>query len=161
SAAVFGQIDVALTDRLRIFPGLRLNYDRKTVDFNQQIYGGLQTSDPALIALQLSVLAPQQYAADVDDTNLSGQFSTSYRVTDRVNACATYATGFKSVGLNLNGLPTDAAGRPVLSSAIVKPEDVHNYEVGVKTTLWRGTTANIAAYDAEIKNFQTQVTNAS
>jgi iron complex outermembrane receptor protein len=161
SAALFGQIDFALTDRLRVFPGLRLNYDRKAVDFDQQIYGGLQTTDPALIALQLSVLAPQKYSADVDDTNVSGQFSTSYRFSEHVNAYATYATGFKSVGLNLNGLPTDAAGRPVLSSAIVKPEDVHNYELGLKTLLWRGATANLSVYDTEIKNFQTQVTNAS
>jgi iron complex outermembrane receptor protein len=161
SAAVFGQVELSLTDRLRILPGLRFNYDRKDVDFDQQVYGGLQTTDPALIALKLSVLAPQKYRADVDDTNLSGQFTASYRVTDRVNTYATYATGFKSVGLNLNGLPTDAAGQPVLSSAIVKPEDVRNIEVGVKTELARGLIANLTAYDTEIDDFQTQVTNAS
>jgi len=121
----------------------------------------LQTTDPALVALQLSVLAPQKYTADVGDSNLSGQLSTSYRVSDRLNAYATYATGFKSVGLNLNGLPTDAANQPVLSSAVVKPEDVRHVEVGLKTTLWRGTTANVTAYDTSIRNFQTQVTNAS
>ena len=47
--------------------------------------------------------------ADVDDTNLSGQFTRGLPLTQAVNAYATYATGFKSVGLNLNGLPTDAA----------------------------------------------------
>jgi iron complex outermembrane recepter protein len=161
SAAVFGQVELSLTDRLRILPGLRFNYDRKTVDFDQQVYGGLQTTDPALLALKLSVLAPQQYSADVDDTNVSGQFTASYRLTERINAYATYATGFKSVGLNLNGLPTDAAGRPILSAAIVKPEDVRNVEVGLKTELARGVIANLTAYDTEIDDFQTQVTNAS
>jgi iron complex outermembrane receptor protein len=161
SAAVFGQIDIAVTDRLRLLPGLRFNYDEKSVDFDQQIYGGLQTTDPALIALQRSVLAPQTYAADVDDTNWSGQFTASYRLTDRINAYATYATGFKSVGLNLNGVPTDALNQPVLSAAVVKPEDVRNFEVGLKTQIVRGLTANVTAYDTEIKNFQTQVTNAS
>ena len=107
------------------------------------------------------MLAPQKYTADVGDSNLSGQLSTSYRVSDGINAYATYATGFKSVGLNLNGLPTDAANQPVLSSAVVKPEDVRHVEVGLKTTLWRGTTANVTAYDTSIRNFQTQVTNAS
>jgi iron complex outermembrane receptor protein len=161
SAAVFGQAEVAIGDRLRLLPGLRFNYDRKNVDFDQQVYGGLQTTDPALIALQLSVLAPQQYTADVDDTNVSGQFSAAYRLTRAVNLYATYATGFKSVGLNLNGLPADAAGRPILSAAVVKPEDVRNYEVGIKTELARGVTANLSAYDTEIDDFQTQVTNAS
>ena len=76
---MFGQVAVAVTDRLRLLPGLRFNYDQKDVDFDQQVYGGLQTTDPALIALQLSVLAPQAYAADVDDTNLSGQITAAYQ----------------------------------------------------------------------------------
>jgi iron complex outermembrane receptor protein len=42
----------------------------------------------------------------------------------------------------------------------VKPEDVHNYEVGLKTAPFRGVTANIAAYDTEIDNFQAQVVNS-
>ena len=161
SAAVFGQVDIALTGRLRLLPGLRFNYDQKKVDFDQQVYGGLQTTNPAQIALQLSVLAPQAYRADVDDTNLSGQITTAYALSKRVNAYATYATGFKSVGLNLNGLPTDALNRPVISAATVKPEDVRNLEVGIKTELIRGVTANLTAYDTEIEDFQAQVTNAS
>ena len=141
---VFGQVEWSVTDRLRLLPGLRFNYDQKDVDFDQQVYGGLQTTDPALIALQRSVLAPQAYTADVDDTNLSGQITAAYkRRRTSVNAYATYATGFKSVGLNLNGVPTDALDRPVLSAATVKPEDVRHFEVGVKTEPFRGVTANV------------------
>jgi iron complex outermembrane receptor protein len=161
SAAIFGQAEVAVTDRLRVMPGLRFNYDEKKVDFDQQIYGGLQTTDLALIALQRSVLAPQEYKVDVSDDNVSGQLTAAYRVSDRVNAYVTYASGFKSVGLNLNGVPTDAQNQPVLSSAVVKPEEVHNVEAGVKTQLGRNLTANVAVYDTNIRNFQTQVTNAS
>jgi iron complex outermembrane recepter protein len=161
SAATFGQVEWSVTDRLRILPGLRFNYDQKDVDFDQQIYGGLQTTNPALIALQQSVLAPQKYQADVDDTNLSGQLTAAYNLSKQVNAYVTYATGFKSVGLNLNGVPTDAANQPVIAAAAVKPEDVRNVEVGLKTQLARNVVANITAYDTEIKNFQTQVTNAS
>ena len=131
------------------------------MDFDQQVYGGLQTTDPALIALQRSVLAPQAYKADVDDTNMSGQMTVAYKVARSVNTYATYATGFKSVGLNLNGVPTDALGRPVLSAATVKPEDVHHIEVGLKTEPLPGVTANVTVYDTEIKDFQAQVVNAS
>jgi len=161
SAAVFGQLQWSATDRLRVLPGLRFNYDQKDVNYDQQIYGGLQTTNAALIALQQSILAPQAYTADVSDTNTSGQVTLAYKVAKSVNAYATYATGFKSVGLNLNGLPTDASNQPVLASATVKPEDVRNFEVGVKTEPFRGVTANFAVYDTEIKNFQAQVTNGS
>src|SRR6185437_2026228 len=78
-----------------------------------------------------------------------------------INAYATYATGFKSVGLNLNGVPTDASNQPVLSAATVKPEDTRNVEVGLKTEPFRGVTANISVFDTEIRNFQAQVTNGS
>ena len=49
----------------------------------RDVYGGLQTTDPALVALQRSILAPQTYAADVDDTNVSGQLTTAYRIGGR------------------------------------------------------------------------------
>jgi iron complex outermembrane recepter protein len=161
SAALFGQVAWQVNDRLRLLPGLRFNYDEKSVDFDQQVYGGLQTSNPALIALQRSVLAPQQYTADVDDTNVSGQFTAAYKVTSKVNAYSTFSTSFKSVGLNLNGVPTDSNDQPVLSAATVKPEDVKHFEAGVKTEPFRGATANVTIYNTNIEDFQTQVVNAS
>jgi len=161
SAAVFGQVAWQVTDRLRLLPGLRFNYDQKTVNFDQQVYGGLQTTNAALIALQRSILAPQKYDADVDDTNLSGQFTAAYKAASKINAYATFSTSFKSVGLNLNGVPTDANDQPVLSAATVKPEDVKHFEVGFKTEPFRNVTANVALYNTGIQDFQTQVVNAS
>ncbi|HUK33219.1 MAG TPA: TonB-dependent receptor [Vicinamibacterales bacterium] len=161
SAALFGQAQWSITDRLRVLPGLRLNYDTKNVNFDQEVYGGLQTTNPTLVALKLSILAPQTYTADVGNTNTSGQITAAYKISERINAYATYATGFKSVGLNLNGVPTDANNNPVLADAVVKPENVHNYEVGIKTTPFRAVTANLTGFDTEIRNFQTQVTNGS
>jgi iron complex outermembrane receptor protein len=160
SAAGFAQVEWSVTDRLRVLPGLRFNYDEKQVDFDQQVYGGLQTSDPALIALQRSVLAPQSYAADVHDTNTSGQLTVAWQASSAVNAYATAATGFKSVGLNLGGLPTDALGRPVLEAAVVRPEDVRHFEIGLKTAPLRGLTANVTAFDTTTRDYQTQVVNA-
>ena len=161
SGAAFGQVEWSITDWLRVLPGLRVNYDTKTVNFDQQIYGGLQTATAALITLQQSVLAPQAYNADASDTNSSGQLTLSLKPARAFNAYATYATSFKSVGMNLNGVPTDANNLPVLSSATVKPEHVHHYEAGIKTTPLRGVTANLTAYNTEITNLQTQVVNSS
>ncbi len=160
SAALFAQVEWSVTDRLRLLPGIRVNYDEKSVVFDQQVYGGLQTTDPALIALQRSIFAPQSYTADVDDSNVSGQLTAAYRVAERVHAYGTVSTGFKSVGLNLNGLPTDALNRPILSAATVKPEDARHVEVGVKTEFVRGVTANVSAFQTGIRDFQAQVVNA-
>ncbi len=161
SSALFGQLAWSATDRLRILPGLRINYDQKEVDFDQTVSGGLQTTNAALIALKRSVLAPQAYRADVDDANVSGQLTLALEVTERANAFATYAKGFKSVGLNLNGVPTDANDEPVLSAATVKPEDVVHVEFGLKTTPRPGLTANVTVYDTTVRDFQAQVVNAS
>src|SRR6185436_11640256 len=161
SAALFGQVQWSIGNRLRVLPGLRLNYDTKNVDFDQQVYGGLQTTNPTLVALKLSVLAPQAYKTNASDTNTSGQLTVAYKAADRVNVYATYATGFKSIGLNLNGVPTDANNNPVLSAATVKPEHVRNYEAGIKTTPFKAVTANLAIFDTEIRDFQAQVTNGS
>ena len=160
SAAAYAQLRVRLASWLDLLPGLRFNYDTKNADFDQQVYGGLQTTNPALLALQQSVLAPQSYTADVGDTNWSGQLSLAFKLSPRLNAYATGATGFKSVGLNLNGLPTDALGRPILESAQVKPEHVRHYEVGLKSQPLHGVTANLTAYDTETKDYQTQVVSS-
>ena len=160
SSAVFGQLELKVTDRLRLLPGLRVNYDKKDMDFDRQTYGGLQTTNPALIALQQSVYSPQAYTADVNDANVSGQATVAYQLATRVHTYATYATSFKSVGLNLGGVPNDPSGQPALDAATVKPEDTKHVEAGVKTEPFPGVTANFTVYNTAIKDFQAQVQNA-
>jgi iron complex outermembrane receptor protein len=159
SAAIFGQFQWEITDRLRILPGLRFNYDRKKGLYDQSVYGGLQTTDPALRAIQRSIYAPAAYDADVDDTNLSGQFTVGYRFLESVNTYATYATSFKSVGLNIaGGLPIiPATGLPNPAAAIVAPEDERHIEIGVKTSPFPGVTANISAFNTDVRDYQTTV----
>jgi iron complex outermembrane receptor protein len=161
SAAAYGQLEWNVTDRIRLLPGLRLNYDKKRVDFDQEIHGGLQTNDPALIALRRSVLAPQAYKTDVGNGNSSGEVTAAVKVSRSVNAYGTYATSFKSVGLNLNGLPTDVNNQPILSTATVKPEHTRHFEAGIKTEPFRNVTANVTVYDSDIRDFQTQVVSGA
>ncbi len=160
SAAGFGQVEYYFTNRWRITPGLRFNHDTKKLDYDQQIYGGLQTNDPALIALQRSVLSPLTYKSNVGDNNVSGQITLSYKAGENVNAYATFSTGFKSIGLNLGGVPTDAAGVPIVSAATVRPESVRHWEIGLKSRPLPGFTLNLSAFNTGIKDFQTQVVNA-
>lgn len=161
SGAVFGQLEWSISDRFRILPGIRFNYDQKEVDYQSAIYGGLVTADPALIALQRSILAAQNYQAEADDTNVSGQITAVYDINDDINIYATYSTSFKSVGLNVDGLPTDGAGNPILAAATVAPEEVRHIEFGIKSEPFTGVTANLTFYQTEIGDYQAQVVNAS
>jgi iron complex outermembrane receptor protein len=156
SAAVFGQLDWAITERIHILPGLRYNYDKKEADYNRQVYGGLQTTDPALIALQRSVYSDQAFTSNIDDTDYSGNLTLSFKAAAKLNAYATYAKSYKPVGVNVAGLPT-LAGKPILELAVIKPEEVNHFEIGIKTVPLKNSILNFSLFNTEIKNYQTQV----
>lgn len=157
STAVFGQIDWEVLKNLHVLPGLRFTYDKKNVDYSRLTYGGLQTNDANLIALKKAVYSDQQFNTSVDNSNLSGNITISYRPTDKLNAFATFSTAYKPVGVNVGGLPTLANGDADLSVATVKPEYVQHYELGLKTKPTKGAIINITAFNTDIKDYQTNV----
>ncbi|WP_205509901.1 TonB-dependent receptor [Longitalea arenae] len=158
-AAVFAQVDWAVTERLHVLPGLRFNYDKKEVDYDRQTYGGLETTDPELIALKNLVYTNQAFTKDVDENNLSGQLTVSYKASNKINAFATYSTSYKPIGVNLGGLPT-AAGEVMLDLAQIKPEYVTHFEAGLKTRPFAGATLNAVFHHTEVEDYQTQVQTA-
>lgn len=157
--AVFGQIDWAITNRLHLLPGIRYNYDRKEVDYRRQTYGGLETADPALIALKNAVYTNQAFTANAEESNVSGQLTLSFKATKQINTFATYSNSYKPIGVNLGGLPT-ANGEILIDLARIKPEYVTHFEAGVKTTPSSRSTLNVVFHHTEIKDFQTQVQTA-
>ena len=159
SAALFGQIDWTISEKIHLLPGLRLNYDDKSADYKRVTYGGLQTTDPALLALKKLVYSDQAFQEHINNTKLSGQLTASYKFAKSINIFATFSTSFKPVGINLGGLPTDN-GRVMTELAVVKPEEVHHFEVGVKTSPTNYATANLTIYDTQISNYQTLVQTA-
>lgn len=157
SAAAFAQVDWEVIDKLHVLPGIRFTYDKKDVDYDRQTYGGLQTTDPALLALKAAVYANQQFNISTENHNLSGNLTLSYRPNDRLNTFATYSTGYKPVGVNVGGLPTTSSGAADISVARVKPEYVQHYELGLKTKPTAGALLNITAFNTDIKDYQTNV----
>ena len=158
SLAAFGQISWRVTDRLRLQPGLRVNYDRKTGDYTATVTTG--TGSTTLGADQRGVLAPQSYAPRFSDWNVSGDVTASYQITDTVLGYATYARSFKSGGINLSGLPVDTQNNPILGAGSVKPETVNHYEAGLKTQfLDRRATLNLAAFWTDVRDYQATVFN--
>lgn len=166
SAALFGQLSWKITDALTVQPGVRVNYDKKS-GFYQRV---VTTGDGALLtcpqpsgtigAAQCGVYQPQISAPSVSDWNFSYDLNVNYKVAPDILVYATYAKSFKTVGINQNGLPTDANNNPILSAGVIKPESVNHYEVGLKTQFWdRRATFNLTAFRTDIKNYQATVTN--
>ncbi len=159
SAALFGQLDWALSDRLSLLTGLRVNYDEKQVDFQRTRSGGIPLSNPTLLALRNAQYSNQAFKADITDDNVTGTLTLNYALRDNVNVYGTYSTGFKPVGLNLGGLPTDA-GRIMTELSIIKPEYVEHHELGVKTSPLPGASLNFVVYQTDIEDYQAQVQTA-
>lgn len=157
SAAVFGQIDWAVTDRFHILPGLRYNFDKKDAHYVRTTYGGLQTTDPALLALKKQVYSDQAFDSSTDNTDFSGNITLTYKATDKINVYGTYAKSYKPVGVNVAGLPTNSSGQPLTELAVIKPEKVNHFEVGVKTSPFKNSIFNLTAFNTDIKDFQTNV----
>lgn len=169
SAALFGQLSWKLTNAFTIQPGVRVNYDKKEGFYQRRVVDGagveISCFNPAppagsIRAAQCGVYQPQLSAPSVKDWNFSYDLNLNYKLAEDVLAYATYAKSFKTVGINQNGLPTDAAGNPILAAGVIKPESVNHFEAGIKTQFWdRKATFNLAAFRTDIKNYQATVTN--
>jgi len=163
SLAAFGQLTWNVTDRLRIQPGLRANYDTKDAVYDGRVTGGIANPTPAQLAQQVASLPAQFYTARYRDFNISGDINVSWRPVDDVLLYAVYSRSFKTGGINLNGLPFRADGVTVATElAQVKPEKVDHFEAGVKSQFWdRKVTVNLTAYRTDVKDYQTTVTNGA
>lgn len=155
-AAAFGQIDYEITEKLHILGGIRFNYDKKDVDYKRETYGGLQTSDPALIALKNAIYTNQAFQVNVQENNFSGQLTLAYKPFKGFHTFATVSNSYKPVGVNLGGLPT-TNGEISTDLAKIKPEYVTHFEFGIKTEPSKQSTFNIILHSTHIKDFQTQV----
>jgi iron complex outermembrane receptor protein len=156
SAAVFGSLDWQVLESLHLLPGVRYNYDKKNVYYDRVARGGLQTTDPALLALKNGVYSSQFYVADADENNFTYQLTVAYKPNKRLNAFATYATSFKPVGVNVAGLPT-VNGAAATDLAVIKPEYTKHYEVGFKSTPIANLTLNATFHQSDIDDYQTNV----
>lgn len=62
----------------------------------------------------------------------------------------------------LNNIPVNAAGAPILAATTIKPEDVSDYELGLKSQfLDNRLTVNFTGFWTVIKNYQANVNNGN
>ena len=165
SAALFGQLSWKVTDAFTIQPGVRLNYDEKQGFYQRRVFTGTGVElagreTDARSRAQLGVFQPQISAPEDTDWNLTYDLTLSYEVAPDVLAYGTYAKSFKTIGINQNGLPTDANGQPIAAAGTIRPEKVDHFEVGLKSQFWdRKATLNLAAFRTDIRDYQATVNN--
>ncbi len=157
SAALFANVDAALGAGFHIMPGARFNYDKKDVTYERTVFGGLDTNDPDLIKLKRVVYSPQAFATSADETNFTYQLTLSYRPNKKLNSFATYSTSFKPIGVNVGGLPTTSNGDADISLAVIKPEYVKHFEIGIKTNPTPDLTFNLTLHTTNIRDYQANV----
>jgi iron complex outermembrane receptor protein len=149
SAALFTQLDFTVGERWHLIPGVRYNYDKKEVDWQQQALN-VPVIPPGSPNPPAPVYANASALVEDDDTNVSGQLTVAFDANDSVNYYATFATAFKSIGVNLGPPPPGGA------FIEIPPEDVTHIELGLKSTLRPGTTLNLSLFDTTIEDYQTQ-----
>jgi iron complex outermembrane receptor protein len=164
SYAGFAQVTWNITDQLHFTPGLRYTYEDKSGSYSQAASGGnprAGVNNAGDVAKLLSIVRPQAYSAKFSDGSLSGQANLSYDITPDTMVYGTYSKGHKSGGINLAGIPVDANNNPVVTTAVIKPESVTTYELGVKNEFFaRQLTLNLAAFNTEVTDYQVNVVDS-
>jgi len=120
SAAVFGQANYDLTSRLTLTGGLRYTHDDKHGVSNTSTFG----------TPYVTTSIPFSYDVDVKGDNLSWLASGTYKIKQDIVAYASYSTGYKSAGLNLNSAVSSTI------PLVLSPEKVGSWEVGLKSVLF-------------------------
>jgi iron complex outermembrane recepter protein len=148
--AVFGDVTVGLTDKLRANAGVRVTYI--TTSFIQSNYGPNGGTSSA---------AQARVTGQISETPVTPKLSLQYYFTPNDLVYATAAKGFRAGGVNQ--VTTSAADGSLaqygLTTAVLPrtydSDSVWNYELGGKFRLWDGKAQiNTAVYDIEWKNVQ-------
>ena len=124
SISVFGQLTYDITDRLAITGGVRWTQDDKDFDYMVAF-----PDDPTTPLVDESALITNP---TLDETfeSTDGKIGLDFQVNDQVLLYGSISTGFQA-----GGFQTLCFGSPVCAGTIYDPQEVINYEVGVKADL--------------------------
>jgi iron complex outermembrane recepter protein len=146
-----------VSDAWDVTGGARSNWDHKVAVVSRRRGGGsiLNPADPFFAAA--TAARSQSAPADADaytsssGNTLSGSLSVSYRPADSLLLYGSFSRGVKAAGLNTSILPGSL-------NPVVKPEVVHNIELGIKETfLSQRLEIDGDLFWANIDNYQTTV----
>jgi iron complex outermembrane recepter protein len=136
SYAAFGQATYRVTEAVGITAGLRYTEDEKDGVNTGFQFAGLPFADPV--------------GDSWDETTY--RLAVDWTLSDDVMLFASYATGYKSGGINQTAAPSRGG------NAIYDPETVDAIELGIKTTMLDGRLQlNSSLYQNEYDDLQFQI----
>jgi iron complex outermembrane receptor protein len=143
--AIFGEVNIALTDRLDLTVGVRFN-DEEIESYE------ITPTGAQLPALPDTDPVGDVFAGNKRTVGVAAFDSTTPRVSiaydwrDNLMVYASYAEGFGAGGINVN---------PVLGIVPYGPEELSNYEIGLRSDWWDGNLrVNATAFDSEWEGIQ-------
>ena len=141
SVAAFADGEIKATDSLSILLGGRYSYEERSGNFRRFQAPGAPASHPGFPPITAAV-------RKLDDGQFTYRLGVQYRFTPSIQGYATYSTGYKGLGIDLNP-------NLVARVAVVAPEKVKNYEIGLKSQLLdRRLQVNLAGFITKFQNYQ-------
>lgn len=146
SAAMFAQLDYALSDLITVTAGLR--YTDETTDYQSvsHINVGVDPNDYVGLTLPYYTVS-----GEVDDNQLSGKVAINHKIDDNSTVYYSFANGFKSGGYNGGFLSTPEQA----TLADYGSETLNAHEVGAKFALLnQNLSVNVAGFYYDYKDQQ-------
>lgn len=148
SYAAYGQATYRILPSLELTLGGRYTKDDKDGTFVQV------ARNPVAARI---IRAPENDVLKTDGGKFTYRINLSWHPAERVMLFANYSTGYKSGGFNSGG------GNIVLGqSRVFRPENVKDYEAGIKSTfLDRAVQLNATLFRTDINGFQDRAVNGT
>lgn len=135
SASAFADGVYSVSDRLRVFGGIRVLHEAVKQKLTNSAVSGSTVSDRC---------TPASVPQDMDDTDVTGRFGVQYDLAPKVMTYAQYSRGYKA-----GGFSQSTCDNPF------KPERLDAGEVGIKSQfLDNRLTVNAAAFYYDYRNVQ-------
>jgi len=149
--AVFGAVNYAVSNDLKLRGGLRYTHDKKDFDVEEYNFATFAACfDPSLPAPRCSLANLQALgptSASLSDSKVSWDLSGTYTVDKNVNLYARAATGFRGSSVQGAGAFND--------QSTAKPETNTSVEAGIKADLFdRRARINFGVFNYTVKDLQ-------
>lgn len=147
--AVFGELTYHISDQWQITGGIRAFWQKFENDFIQTLpFCGIYCANDGLDPLGTTQIGPLE--EDFQDEIF--KVNTSYDINEDTMVYFTWAEGFRHGGANAIPIAGLYASLPI--HVTFEPDQVTNYEIGVKGRLWDNVSYTLAGYYIEWDNFQ-------
>lgn len=138
SFAAYGQATVRFAPALDLVLGARWTRDEKSASIRQDVYS----------VIGAGAATNEDRGYEIANSRPTWRANLNWRPTPDFLFFASFATGYKSGGVNSQTSPT-------LVNRVFLPETVENYEIGAKTEWFdRRLQVNATIYRMDVKNFQ-------